>query len=88
MNTNVFGKTMGNMRNHKDMKLAASQETYTKYLMKPIFKDSYPFSKKLFAIRMGKTKIKMKKTVHLGLFVFESSKALMYKFYYDFMPPK
>ena len=88
MNTNVFGKTMGNIRNHKDMKLATSQETCTKYLMKPIFKDRYPFSKKLFAIRMGKTKIKMKKPVYLGLFVFGSSKALMYKFHYDFMPPK
>ena len=37
---------------------------------------------------MGKTKIKMKKPVYLGLFVFDLSKALMYKFHYDFMPPK
>ena len=52
---------MGNIRNHKDIKLKASREKYAKYVMKPIFRDRYPFSKELFAIEMGKTEIKMKK---------------------------
>ena len=42
----------------------------------------------LFAVEMGKTKIKMKKLVYLGLVVFELSKTLMHKFHYDYMPPK
>ena len=45
MNNSVFGKTMENIRNHKDMKLVTSQEKYAKCVMRPNFKDGYPFSK-------------------------------------------
>ena len=48
------------------MKLVTSEQKYQKYVMKPIFKDGYPFSKHLFAMEMGKTKIKMNKLVYLG----------------------
>ena len=54
MNHSVFGKTMENIRNHKDMKLMTSKQKYQKYIMKPNFKDSHPFSKYLFAKEMGK----------------------------------
>ena len=54
MNNSVFGKTMENIRNHKDMKLMTSKQKYQKYIMKPNFKDSHPFSKYLFAKEMGK----------------------------------
>ena len=32
------------------MKLVTSEQKYQKYVMKPIFKDGYPFSKHLFVI--------------------------------------
>ena len=63
MNNSVFGKGMENIRNHKDMKLVASREKYAKYVMKANFKDGHTFSKHLFAVEMGKTKIKMNKLV-------------------------
>ena len=53
MNNSVFGKTMENIRNHKDMKLLTSDKKYLKYVMKPNFKDGHPFSKHLFAVEMG-----------------------------------
>ena len=45
MNDSVFGKTMENIRNHKDVKLLTSNKKYLKYVMKPNFKDVHPFSK-------------------------------------------
>ena len=62
MNNSVFGKTMENIRNHKNMKLVTSEKKYLKYVMKPNFKDGFP----LFAAEMGKTEIKMNKPVYLG----------------------
>ena len=52
MNNGVFGKTMENIRNHKDTELVTSQEKYGTYVMKPNFKDGYPFSKELFTVEI------------------------------------
>ena len=78
MNNSVFGKTMENIRNHKNMK----------YVMKPNFKDGFPFSKHLFAVEMGKREIKMKKPVYFGQAILDLSKTLMYEFHYEYMRPK
>ena len=66
MNNSVFGKTMENIRNHKDMKLVKSDKKYRKHVMKPNFKDGHLFSKHLFAVEMGKREIMMNKPVYLG----------------------
>ena len=88
MNNSVFGKTMENIRNHKDMKLVTSDKKYLKYVMKPNFKDGHPFSKHLFAVEMGKREITMNKPVYLGQAILDLSKTLMYEFLYDYMKPK
>ena len=88
INNSVFGKTMENIRNHKDMKLVTSDKKYLKYVMKPNFKDGHPFSKHLFAVEMGKTEITMNKPVYLGQAILDLSKTLMYEFHYDYMRPK
>ena len=79
---------MENIRNHKDMKLVTSQEKYAKYVMKPNFEDSYPFSKHLIAVEMGETEIRMNKPVYLGQAILDLSKTLMYEFHYDYMRSK
>ena len=61
MNNSVFEKTMGNIKNHRDMKLTRSRKKYAKYVIKPNFKDVYPFSKELFFVEMEKTEIKINK---------------------------
>ena len=88
MNNSGFRKTMGNVRNHKDMKLVTSDKKYLTYFMKPNFKDGHPFSKHLFAAEMGETEIKMNKPVYLGQAILDLTKTLMYEFHYDYMRPK
>ena len=88
MNNSVFGKTMENIRNHKDIKLVTNEQKYQKYVMKPSFKNQHPFSKKLFAVEMGKTEITMNKPVYFGQVILGLSKTLMYEFHYNYMKPK
>ena len=85
MNNSVFGKTMENIRNHKNMKLVKSDKKYLKHVMKPNFKDGHPFSKHLFAVETGKREITMNKLVYLGQAIFDLSKTLMYEFHYDYV---
>ena len=84
INNSVFGKAMENIRNHKHMKLVTSKEKYTKYVMKPNFKDGHSFSRYLFAVEMGKTELNMNKPVYLGQAILDLSKTLMYEFRYDY----
>ena len=88
MNNSVFGKTMENIRNHKDMKLVTSEQKFEKYVMKPNFENGRPFSKYLFAAEMGNTEIKMNKPVYLEQAMLDLSKTLMYEFHYDCMRPR
>ena len=78
----VFGKTMENIRNHKDIKLMTSRERYQKYVIKPKFKDGYLFSKELFAVEIEETEIEMNNLVHLVQVILDLIKRLMYEFYY------
>ena len=87
MNNSVFGQTMENIRNHKDMKLVTSNKKYLKYFMKPNLKDGDPFSKHLFAVEMGKREITMNKSMYLRQAILELSKMVMYEFHYDYMRP-
>ena len=78
----VFGKTMENIRNHKDIKLMTSRERYQKYVIKPKFKDGYLFSKELFAAEIEETEIEMNNLVHLVQVILNLIKRLMYELYY------
>ena len=49
----VFGKTMENMRKHKDVKLLTNRESYVKTVMKPTFKSGILFSENLMGFEMG-----------------------------------
>ena len=88
MSNSVSGKTMENIRNDKNLKLVTIEQMHQKYAMKPNFKDGYPFSKHLFAVKIGKTEIRMNKLVYLGQAILDLSKTLMCEFHYDYMRPK
>ena len=88
MNNSVFGKTMENIRKHRDIKLVTNRKGFCKYVMKPNFKGSKRFSENLVGVEMGKTKIVMNKPVYLGQAILDLSKIVMYEFHYDYIKPK
>ena len=67
MNNAVFGKTMENVRKHRDIKLVTT-ERRRNYLVSEANDHTIKFStENLLAIKMKKTEILMYKPVHLGL---------------------
>ena len=88
MNNSVFGKTMENVRNHRDIKLVTTDEKRNKLVSEPNYHTTKQFSENLLAIEMKKTKVKMNKPVYLGMSILDSRKTLMYEFWYDYIKPK
>ena len=88
MNNAVFGKTMKNMRKHKDIKLVTTDKRKNQLVTELNYHAIRCFSENLLAIEMKKTKVKMNKPTYLGLSILEISKILMYEFWYDYMKPK
>ena len=88
MNNSVFGKTMENIRKHRDIKLVTTDKKRSKLVSEPNFHTINLISEDLSIIEMKKIKVKMNKAVYLGLSILEISKILMYEFWYDYMKPK
>ena len=88
MNNSVFGKTMENIRKHKDITLVTTDKKRSKLVSEPNYHTINLISEGLSIIEMKKTKVKMNKPIYLGLSILEISKILMYEFWYDYIKPK
>ena len=88
MNNSVFGKTMENVPNHRDIKLVTKNQKRNKLVSEPNYHTSKHFSEDLMAIEMRKTKVVMSEPVYLGQAILDISKTLMYEFWYDYLKPK
>ena len=82
MNNAVFGKTMENIRNQRNIKLITNQEAYLKAVMKPNFKSGVQVGPSLMGCEMGKIKVVMNKPVYLGQSILDLSKIVMYEFHF------
>ena len=88
MNNSVFGKTMENVRKHRDIKLVTTDKRRNQLVLEPNYHTTKYFSENLLAIEMKKIKVKMNKPVYLGLSILEIGKTLIYKFWYEYIKPK
>ena len=88
MNNSVFGKTMENIRKHRDIKLVTTDRKRIKLVSEPNYHTINLISEDLSITEMKKTKVKINKPIYLGLSILEISKTLMYEFWYDYMKPK
>ena len=88
MNNSVLGKTMENIRKHRDIKLVTTDKKRSKLVSEPNYHTINLISEDLSVIEMKKTKVKMNNMIYLGLSILEISKTLIYEFWYDYMKPK
>ena len=88
MNNSVFGKTMENIRKHREIKLVTTNKKRSKLVSEPNYHTINLISENLPIIEMKKTNVKMNKPIYLGLPILEISKILMYEFWYYYMKPK
>ena len=88
MNNSVFGKTMENVRNHRNIELVTTDKRRSRLVSEPNYHTTKCFPENLLAIEMKKTKVKMNKPLYLGLSILEISKTLMYEFWHYYMKPK
>ena len=66
MNYSVFGKTMENIRKHKDIKLVTTDKKRSKLVSEPNYHTINYISEDLSIIEMNKTKVKINKPIYLG----------------------
>ena len=88
MNNSAFGKSMENVRNHRDIELVTSEKRRKGLVSEPNYHSCKKFSENIMAIEMKKTRVKMTKPSYLGMSILDISKILMHEFWYDYISPK
>ena len=88
LNNSVFGKTMENVRNHRDIRLVTTDKRRSVLASEPNYHSTKYISKDLLITEMKKIEVKMNKPVYLGQAILDISKTLMYEFWYDYIKPK
>ena len=88
INNAVFGKTMENVRKHRNIKLVKTDHKRNKLVSESNYHTMKLISEHLSIIEMKKVKVKMNKPIYLALSILEISKIIMYEFWYDYVKKK
>ena len=83
----IYGKTVQNDRNHRDIKLVPTEAKRNKLVSEHDYHSTKGISKDLLIMEMKKTEIKLNKPIYLGQAVLDISKTLMFEFWYDYLNP-
>src|SRR6476469_11108833 len=66
MNNSVFGKTMENIRNRRNIKLITDSKDFKKYVAKPTFMNGVIFNEDLVAVENVKEMLTLNKPMYVG----------------------
>ena len=88
INNAVFGKTMENVKNHRDIKLVSTDKQRNKFALEPNYHSTKYISEDLTVMKMKKAEVKMNKPIYLGQAILDVSETLMYEFWYEYIKPK
>ena len=85
MNNSVFGKTMGNVRKNRDIKLVIADKRRNQLISEANHPTTKWFLECLLTKEMKKIKVIMNKPLYVGMSILKISKTLMYQFWYDYI---
>ena len=77
MNNSVFGKTMENVRNHRDIKIVTTDKRRSILASEPNYHSTKYISKDLLIMEMKKVEVRMNKPIYLGQAILDISKTLV-----------
>ena len=77
MNNAGFGKTMENVRKHRNIRLARTKRKRNYLVSEPNYQTAKIFIENLLAVEMRKTQIFMNKPIYLGFSILHVSKTVM-----------
>ena len=76
INNSVFGKTIENVRNHREIKIVTTDKQRSKFASEPNYHTTKYISEDLLIMEMNKTVVKMNKPIYLGQAILDISKIL------------
>ena len=88
MNNIVFGKTMENFRKRCNVYLETDPDHLLHQTAKPAYVSCKIFHENLVAVDMKLERLKLYKPSYVGMCILDVSKALMYKFHYNYIKKK
>ena len=87
MNNSAYGKTMENVRNHRNIRLVTTHKRRCILASEPNYYLTKYVSNYLLIMEMKKTEVRMNKPIYLGQAILDLSKTLIYEFWYDYIKP-
>ena len=87
MNNSVFGKTVENVRNHRDIRIVTTDKRRSILASEPNYHSTKYISKDLLIMEIKKVEVRMNKP-YLGQAILDISKTLIYEFWSDYIKPK
>ena len=76
----AYGKTVENVRKHRDIKLVTDDKKRTKLVSGPNYHSTKYISDDLLVMEMKKREVYLNKPIYLGQVILDISKMLMYEF--------
>ena len=87
MNNAVFGKTMENVRNRVDVRMATSKKQINNMARKTNYQSFNIISENLTSVRMRRSGVMLDKPIYLGDAILDLSKIVMYDVLYNYAKP-
>ena len=86
-NKSAFGKTMENIRKHRDIQLVNNNKKRKVLASEPNYHATKDISEDLLIMEMKKRELYMNKLIYLGQAILDISKTLTYESWYDYIKP-